>query len=205
MYDLDATECDQLQPEPEVERNSDEDEYENSILQNPPTFALHAPTGNDVASTSTGNSITTTVVDYSRRVETTSNSTPSKRRSRKSKKRKHEEEEVDTDEEQLTQQVQEEWIRDQQAFDVKTLQPQQYTSAAQHLQQNHATSTHQIYNMYANPQPGSSSTSSNHPGPSMPDVYLGNESLKTFESYYFWKQKNYENLTEHKREYKVTN
>jgi hypothetical protein len=161
MYDLDEPED---QPDEGDADESGEDEYENVILQNPTSD--HQP---DSAANRTA--------VQSRIVATTPTSTPVKRRvtpSRKSKKRKVEEEEEEESEEQGFGEgsvAHQQWMREQQEYERKGVQQQQ--------QQPH------VYNLYANPQPGPSTGGRNQPGASMPDVYLGPDSLKSFDSYYF--------------------
>lgn len=42
-----------------------------------------------------------------------------------------------------------------------------------------------VYNLYSNPQPGTSSATATQPGASMPEIYLSHDHLKTFDAYYF--------------------
>ena len=170
MYDLDEPED---KSDEEVNESAGEDEYENSILKDPITNLRPVSAETRTAAQS--------------RTVATPTTTPARRRvtpSRKSKKRKLEEEEEEESEEQSFGEgslAHQQWMREQHEFDRKGVQQQFLTSQQQqqHHHQQHG------YNLYANPQPGPSAGARSQPGASMPDVYLGPDSLKSFDSYYF--------------------
>ena len=162
MYGLD--EIDEVETMYGTANNFVDDDYEDLVLENPPL--VEQPFSRPI--------------QPSRVVVDTPSATPAKRRAastRKAKKRKIEESDDDDDEEDESYSDQP-WVK--QEFTSKGVQQQQQFHVQQQQQQQI------VYNLYANPQPGTSSSASTNPGASMPDIYnIGHDGLKSFDAYYF--------------------